>query len=198
MHLSFFFLFLFGFLPNQNMIIQNDHKKASTDMYFIWYIQIESWLVYSLFVMYVQVEELGLTRDGKVHCAHFTTDITNLIINYPVLLILTCLVYCRWKIRLWPRQIQGWRVASFQWTVSVPFLLYFETCKSSYGCSECLRLLLGSILIIISSYVWHAKPIFRGKPKKGRTASAPREAKRTRVSSEQDLDDEDDPDMNWR
>ncbi|KAA3485700.1 chromatin modification-related protein EAF6 [Gossypium australe] len=38
----------------------------------------------------------------------------------------------------------------------------------------------------------------QGKPKKGRTASSARDGKRTRPSSEQDFDDEDDPDMSLR
>ncbi|OMO95464.1 Histone H4 acetyltransferase, NuA4 complex, Eaf6 [Corchorus olitorius] len=38
----------------------------------------------------------------------------------------------------------------------------------------------------------------QGKPKKGRTASAARDGKRNRPSSEADFDDEDDPDMNLR
>ncbi|XP_039029706.1 chromatin modification-related protein eaf6-like [Hibiscus syriacus] len=38
----------------------------------------------------------------------------------------------------------------------------------------------------------------QGKPKKGRTASSARDRKRTRPSSEQDFDDEDDPDMSLR
>ncbi|KAJ4722714.1 Chromatin modification MEAF6-like protein [Melia azedarach] len=38
----------------------------------------------------------------------------------------------------------------------------------------------------------------QGKPKKGRTASAPRDGKRNRPSGEPDFDDEDDPDMSLR
>ncbi|XVF66485.1 hypothetical protein PTKIN_Ptkin10aG0039400 [Pterospermum kingtungense] len=38
----------------------------------------------------------------------------------------------------------------------------------------------------------------QGKPKKGRTASSARDGKRTRPSSEQDFDDEEDPDMSLR
>lgn len=41
-------------------------------------------------------------------------------------------------------------------------------------------------------------PFCRGKPKKGRTASAVRDGKRNRALSEADFDDEDDPDMSLR
>ncbi|KAL4271203.1 hypothetical protein GQ457_13G025970 [Hibiscus cannabinus] len=38
----------------------------------------------------------------------------------------------------------------------------------------------------------------QGKPKKGRTAASARDGKRTRPSTEQDFEDEDDPDMSLR